>query len=76
MFFGGSGNSSGPSVVDVYDICSNTWGKLFLTDGRGNFGVGAAGGKVLFGGGDFGDCTTCAVVKTADIFNLGPLIAQ
>jgi len=74
MFFGGGGNSSGPSVVDVYDICTNTWGKLHLTDGRGNFGVGAAGGKVLFAGGDFGYCSTCAVVKTVDIFRLGALI--
>jgi hypothetical protein len=74
MFFSGPANSSGPSVVDVYDICSNTWGKLFLTDGRIDFGAGAAGGKVLFGGGGF--IGTSTLVKTVDIFNLGPLIAQ
>ena len=72
MFFSGPGNSSGPAVVDVYDICSNTWSKLSLTDGRSDVGAGAAGGKVLFGGGALNH----TVVKTVDIFNLGPLIAQ
>jgi Kelch motif len=73
MFFGGSGNSSGPSVVDVYDICSNTWSKLSLTDGRAFFGAGAAGGKVLFGGGNRNNST---LSEKVDIFNLGPLIEQ
>jgi Galactose oxidase, central domain len=72
MFFGRGGNSSGPTNISVYDICSNTWGSLFLTDGRADFGIGAAGGKVLFGGGDINGKHS----KAADIFSLGPLIAQ
>jgi hypothetical protein len=74
MFFGRDGNSSGPTNVCVYDICSNSWGSLFLTDGRADFGIGAAGGKVLFGGGGFGFHPPYS--KAADIFSLGPPIAQ
>ena len=54
MFFGRQGKSSGPAIVIVYDICSNTWTNLSLSDGRGEFAIGAAGGEVLFGGGSFG----------------------
>ena len=74
MFFGSGGNGSGPTNVCVYDICSKSWGSLFLTDGRGQFGIGAAGGKVLFGGG--GDNFHSPYSKAVDIFNLVPLIAQ
>lgn len=72
MFFGRGGNSSGPTNICIYDICSNTWGSLFLTDGRAAFGIGAAGGKVIFGGGDINGKHS----KAADIFSLGPPIAQ
>jgi hypothetical protein len=74
MFFINTGSTSEPVVVDMYDICSNSWGTLSLTDGRINLGVGAAGSKVLFGGGFLPSPDN--VVKTVDIFNLGPLIAQ
>ena len=73
-FSAAHGNGSGPAAVDVYDICSNTWSKLFLTDRRGCSGAGAAGGKVLIAGGAYHWYD--AFVKTVDIFNLGPLIAQ
>ena len=74
MFFSGPNSvTSDPSTVDVYDICSNTWSQLSLTDRRGGYGAGAAGGKVLFGGGKNNNFT---LAKRVDIFNLGPLIAQ
>ena len=74
MFFGGNGNSSGPSVINVYDVCANYWSTISLTDGRSEFGIGAAGGKVLFGGGHIGNNNK--ISGTVDIFNLGTLIAQ
>ena len=75
MFFSGLHNVPGPTAaVDVYDICSNTWSKLFLTDLRERPGVGAAGGKVLIAGGELN--LSNPFVKIVDIFNLGPLIAQ
>ena len=73
-FLAGNGNFSGPAMVIVYDVCSNTWSSLSLSDGRGEFAIGAAGGKVLFGGGDVGHTTKPS--KTVDIFNLTTLIAQ
>jgi len=81
MFFGRQGNSSGPAIVIAYDICSNTWTNLSLSDGRGEFAIGAAGGKVLFGGGSFGGSGSFPTFnppysKAVDIFYLSTLLAQ
>jgi hypothetical protein len=81
MFFGRQGNSSGPAIVIVYDICSNTWTNLSLSDSRGEFAIGAAGGEVLFGGGTFGNPNQIGVYvppysKAVDIFYLSTLLAQ
>ena len=72
FFFGRPVSSSGPAMVDVYDICGNTWSTLPLTDGRAYFGAGAADGKVLFAGGALNNLP----VNTIDIFNLGPPITN
>ena len=74
MFFGRQLNSSGPAMVAVYDICSNTWSSLSLSDGRGEFAIGAAGGEVLFGGGD--NSFAPPYSKAADIFYLSTLPIQ
>jgi Kelch motif len=80
MFFGRQGNKSGPAIVIAYDICSNTWGNVFLSDGRGEFAIGAAGGEVLFGGGSFGsdqaETFKPPYSKAVDIFYLSTSLAQ
>ena len=80
MFFGRQGKSSGPAIVIVYDICSNTWTNLSLSDGRGEFAIGAAGGEVLFGGGSGSPAQNGLFnppySKAVDIFYLSTLLAQ
>ena len=68
FFAGGLTNSTTySSVVDIYDISSESWSTTTLSVARSNLAAAAAGNKIFFAGGLINSTTRSSVVDIYDI---------
>ena len=68
VFAGGYDNSSHSSRVDIYDLVTRKWSTADLCVPRNAMAAVAAGGKIFFGGGEYGDGTW--PVDSVDIYDV------
>jgi hypothetical protein len=59
----------GSPRVDIYDIGTNTWSTSELSTGRWSIGAVAAGNKMFFAGGQFGDGAFDTYYDNVDIYD-------
>src|SRR4030095_8469035 len=59
----------GSSRADIYDLTNNTWSTAELSEGRWSIGSVAAGNKIFFAGGQWGDGAFDSYYTNVDIYD-------
>ena len=75
VFAGGAGTIDcpecwGSSRVDIYDIVTQIWSTAELSVGRWGISAVAAGNKIFFAGGEWGDGAFDSYYSTVDIYDV------